>query len=549
MQGVKYTYIYAGAKKTDGNPHQPLSKSAKSDIQAEVDREYEMFVECVARNRDMWPQKVRNTEAGVLFGTTAVGKLADECMSYDEAIAALTEQANSSATKRAFSDRNTDKAVAALPENIVASETKPDNNTRNDVTESRRHEGAARAMMPAIAPHKTATSEKPWNGPKAKANLKNDGTEPYYRSAFAWQDSAGDPTVKASYKFIHHEVSGGGDVGAANIKACQSSIGILNGGRGGTVVSKPDRRGIYRHVAKHLKDAELEPAPLAHSNSYYAGVLAEALETGDKELHELAFEYLLQADDAEESNTEGEEPMALDTAAKRAKKAETEEEEAKKGKQDDGEEEDADDEEDDDEEEDDDDKKKSESRKSESRKSEARKGRKAESDDKEDSRKAANGAARKIASLCQLANVPELAVTYISGDFTVDEVIEDLNERRSKASAEHGIGMTSYVTGQAPGSGATLDQVVRQAAVAGAPFVNDPVAYAQARYQAMTQALRANPQIYESYMDERDRVIQLSPGGRGKVLTEYVLGAQRRYMAQLGLSTAIEDVPVRRSMV
>jgi ClpP class serine protease len=32
--GVKYTYVFAGDKKTDGNPHEALSKSARADIQA-----------------------------------------------------------------------------------------------------------------------------------------------------------------------------------------------------------------------------------------------------------------------------------------------------------------------------------------------------------------------------------------------------------------------------------------------------------------------------------------------------------------------------------
>ena len=50
--GVDFTYIYAGAKKVDGNPHQPLSKSARADVQAEVDREYAIFVSTVARNRN-----------------------------------------------------------------------------------------------------------------------------------------------------------------------------------------------------------------------------------------------------------------------------------------------------------------------------------------------------------------------------------------------------------------------------------------------------------------------------------------------------------------
>ena len=86
--------------------------------------------------------------------------------------------------------------------------------------------------MPAIPPHKTATTDSSWDGPAAKANLKNDADEAYYRKAFAWQDSDGDPKTKAAYKFIHHMVASGGEVGAANETACSTGIGVLNGGRG-----------------------------------------------------------------------------------------------------------------------------------------------------------------------------------------------------------------------------------------------------------------------------------------------------------------------------
>lgn len=49
--GLKVTFIKAGEKKVDGNPYEPLSARALSDIQAEVDRFYELFVADVARNR------------------------------------------------------------------------------------------------------------------------------------------------------------------------------------------------------------------------------------------------------------------------------------------------------------------------------------------------------------------------------------------------------------------------------------------------------------------------------------------------------------------
>ena len=82
------------------------------------------------------------------------------------------------------------------------------------------------------------------------------------RRAYAWVDPDGDPGNKGSYKFIHHEVGPGASVGAANVRACTSGIGVLNGARGGANVPPAHRKGIYNHLARHLRDAGEEPAPL-----------------------------------------------------------------------------------------------------------------------------------------------------------------------------------------------------------------------------------------------------------------------------------------------
>ena len=116
--------------------------------------------------------------------------------------------------------------------------------------------------MTAIKIHHTATSDATWDGPKNKANLNNDAEEAYYRKAFAWEDPEGDPKTKAAYKFIHHEVSADGTIGAANIKGCQSGIGVLNGAMGGANIPDGDRQGVWNHLAAHLKDAKVTPAEL-----------------------------------------------------------------------------------------------------------------------------------------------------------------------------------------------------------------------------------------------------------------------------------------------
>ncbi|HYD30133.1 MAG TPA: S49 family peptidase [Azospirillaceae bacterium] len=66
--GLSWTLIQAGAKKTDGNPHQPLSVAAHADIQADVDALYADFVDLVARHRSLTPEAVRATQAAIYRG-------------------------------------------------------------------------------------------------------------------------------------------------------------------------------------------------------------------------------------------------------------------------------------------------------------------------------------------------------------------------------------------------------------------------------------------------------------------------------------------------
>lgn len=88
--GLKYTAIYAGARKNDLSPHEPLSDPARASLQTEVDRVYEMFVATVARTRGLTPDAVKATEAGLFFGADAVAAgLADKLGIFDDALADL----------------------------------------------------------------------------------------------------------------------------------------------------------------------------------------------------------------------------------------------------------------------------------------------------------------------------------------------------------------------------------------------------------------------------------------------------------------------------
>lgn len=114
----------------------------------------------------------------------------------------------------------------------------------------------------AIGSHSTDTDSSTWDGPANEARLSNDAGRATYRRAFAWADPDGDPDAKSTYKFIHHNVSSDGQVGAANTQACTTGIAVLNGGRGGTTIPDADRQGVYSHLAKHLRDADMEPPEL-----------------------------------------------------------------------------------------------------------------------------------------------------------------------------------------------------------------------------------------------------------------------------------------------
>jgi signal peptide peptidase SppA len=231
--GIKTTLISAGKYKTEANPFEPLSDEARAHIQEAVDDAYATFTSDVAKGRRVAVGEVRE---GYGEGRVLPTKAAMRAGMIDR-IGTLESVVNGSAGEGSgrTAEANTTSTISLwTPE----------------------HEAGP------IAPHSTATSDSSWDGPANKARLRNDGNQGYYSSAFAWRDADADANVKASYKFIHHEVAGDGAVGAANVTACTTGIAVLNGGRGGTTIPSADRRGVWNHLARHLRDAGREPPPL-----------------------------------------------------------------------------------------------------------------------------------------------------------------------------------------------------------------------------------------------------------------------------------------------
>lgn len=118
--------------------------------------------------------------------------------------------------------------------------------------------------MGAVGTHDTATSDAAWDSGVNEKRIDSPLTVDKARAAYAWYDDGAvedGELPKSAAKFLHHEINADGTAGPANLAACSASIGALHGARGGTSIPEADRRGVYDHVAKHLRDAGQEPEP------------------------------------------------------------------------------------------------------------------------------------------------------------------------------------------------------------------------------------------------------------------------------------------------
>ena len=102
QDGVRYTAVFAGDRKNDLNPHQPITGEAHAFLQGEVNRVYDLFLETVAKHRGVGAEAVAATQAGLFFGKDAVSAgLADAVGSFDDALAQLHASISPSPTLHA----------------------------------------------------------------------------------------------------------------------------------------------------------------------------------------------------------------------------------------------------------------------------------------------------------------------------------------------------------------------------------------------------------------------------------------------------------------
>jgi signal peptide peptidase SppA len=134
MDGVKTTLVSAGPYKTEGNPHEPLTDAARSQIQSHVDTFYAMFLNDVAKGRGVSPDAVASGYGEgrtLLAGKAKAAGMVDRIGSLEDTVRRMQGSAPSSkpaaaatvtpirraeqqpapdlAAMRAFNARNRDK--------------------------------------------------------------------------------------------------------------------------------------------------------------------------------------------------------------------------------------------------------------------------------------------------------------------------------------------------------------------------------------------------------------------------------------------------------
>jgi signal peptide peptidase SppA len=235
--GVKTSLITAGKYKAAANPFEPLSDEARAHIQSLVDGAYQAFTGDVAKGRRDTVDAVRNG-----YGE---GRVLDA----------------KGAVKAGLADR-----IATLPQMISRAAGVAAQNSGQLATQAFfAAEYAVAVGAGPVAPKSTPTTDSAWDGPANESRLKSPLTVADAKAAYAWIDDSQvtDGTLpKSAAKFPHHMVGDGGNVGAANLSACSSGIAALNGGRGGANIPSGDRKGVWNHLAKHLRDGGKEPPPL-----------------------------------------------------------------------------------------------------------------------------------------------------------------------------------------------------------------------------------------------------------------------------------------------
>ena len=123
-----------------------------------------------------------------------------------------------------------------------------------------------------VARHETPTSDAAWDGVATARRLPNIMPLGVVESAYAWHaEETRGRLGKTDCRFLHHEVTDDGTVGAANLTACAAAIAELRS----VDLDREERAVVYAHLAGHLRDAGQEPPPLDERDAVAAAVVLD----------------------------------------------------------------------------------------------------------------------------------------------------------------------------------------------------------------------------------------------------------------------------------
>jgi signal peptide peptidase SppA len=101
--GIEVSLIYAGKHKVDGNPFESLPPDVRKNIQSSIDKSYAVFVNSVARNRNLSADAVKATEAQTYDADDALSLgLIDAVQTPSEAVAAYLDELSGSDNQQEF---------------------------------------------------------------------------------------------------------------------------------------------------------------------------------------------------------------------------------------------------------------------------------------------------------------------------------------------------------------------------------------------------------------------------------------------------------------
>ncbi len=120
QNGICVTTVFAGDRKNDLSPHAPLTDDALMHLQQQVDDTYELFVDTVARNRNISSAAVKKTQAGIYFGADAVNaNLADSVSPIHHALKQLHQEATRMTEKISPTPSVSSQKSSTTPNEII----------------------------------------------------------------------------------------------------------------------------------------------------------------------------------------------------------------------------------------------------------------------------------------------------------------------------------------------------------------------------------------------------------------------------------------------